>query len=210
MREPRAAEPLKAEPLKKGARAADDSALRVRAARLASSPYGTALAAGWGFAEALSWPVLPEVALAALCVADPRSGPRLAASAAAGSVAGGAVAYSLARAGVDVPAPLTTDRMRTAVAEQMAAEGPHGVRHQPLAGIPYKLYAARAGRDGLGAAEFAKASARARGTRILTAGLALAAFGAAARGRRRHYPAYLAAVGAGFTGALALIVRGWR
>ncbi|MDA2809526.1 hypothetical protein O4J56_02640 [Nocardiopsis sp. RSe5-2] len=29
-----------------------DSALRKRAARLARSPYGTALAAGWGFAEA--------------------------------------------------------------------------------------------------------------------------------------------------------------
>lgn len=187
-----------------------DSVLRKRAARLARSPYGTALAAGWGFAEALSWPVLPEVALAALCVADPRSGPRLAASAAVGSVAGGAVAYGLARSGVNLPAPLTTDRMRATVAEQMAAEGAKGVRHQPLAGIPYKLYAARAGREGLGAAAFTAASARARGTRILGAGLALSAFGAAARGQRHRYPAYLAAVGTGFAGALTLIVRGWR
>ncbi|MBB6170607.1 membrane protein YqaA with SNARE-associated domain [Nocardiopsis mwathae] len=187
-----------------------DSRLRRRAARLARSPQGTALAAAWGFAEALSWPVLPEVALAGLCVADPRSGPRLSVAAAAGSVAGGLVTYALASKGVVPPQPLTTRRMRETVARQTREEGARAVRHQPLAGIPYKVYAARAGEEGVGALPFACASARARGTRIVTAGLALTAFGAAARSQRHRYGPYLAAAGTGFAAALTLIVRAWR
>ncbi|CAM3929706.1 hypothetical protein NOGI109294_19090 [Nocardiopsis gilva] len=187
-----------------------DSRLHRRAARLARSQWGTALAATWGFAEAVSWPVLPEVALAGLCVADPKSGPRLSVAAAAGSVAGGLTSYALAERGVVPPCPLTTRRMHDTVATQTRDEGARAVRHQPLAGIPYKVYAVRAGQERVGAMSFAQASARARGTRIVTAGLALTAFGVAARSQRHRYGPYLLTTGTGFAAALTLIVRGWR
>lgn len=191
-------------------RSGRDSQLRRTVARFARSHGGTALATGWAFAEAVSWPLLPEVALAALCVADPPSGPRLSAAAAAGSVAGGGATYALASHGVVPPRPLTTLRMRHTVTGQLAAEGAGGVRHQPLAGIPFKVYAGEAGMRRLGAAPFLTASARARGARILTVGLALSALGAAANSQRHRYPYYLLAVGGGFTAGLATVVRRWR
>ncbi|MDS1269701.1 hypothetical protein RIF23_05275 [Lipingzhangella sp. LS1_29] len=187
-----------------------DSALRQRVAELAGSHAGTALVAGWSAGEAVSWPLLPEVALAALCVADPPSGVRLSIIAAASSVAGGALTYGLATRGRIPPQPLTTPRMRRTVAEQTRDEGPRAVRHQPLAGIPYKVYAAQAGVSGAGLVPFVLASSRARGTRILAAGLVLSALGLAGSRYRRRYGAYLVTVGAGFTVALGLVVRSWR
>lgn len=186
-----------------------DSPLRRRAQRLAESPAGMALVGGWAFAEALSWPLLPELPLAALCVASPRAGVRLSVSAAVGSVAGGAVTYGLAARGVRLPRPLTTPRMITTVAAQSAIEGAQAVRHQPVSGIPFKVYAAQAGRDRAGLAPFLRASARARGTRVLATGLALTALGAGSRRTRHLYGPYLVVVGAGFAAGLTLVVRSW-
>ena len=54
----------------------------------------------------------------------------------------------LAAIGATPPAPWTTERMQATVRAQLADEGAAAVRHQPWNGIPYKVYAAEAGRAG--------------------------------------------------------------
>ncbi|MEV0370877.1 lysophospholipid acyltransferase family protein [Streptomyces sp. NPDC050636] len=186
-----------------------DSRLRRRTAAFAASRRCLPVAFAWAFAEALSWPLMPELFLAVACVAAPRAGLRLSSAALAGSLAGGLLALQLAASGAHLPAPLTTDRMRAEVSRQLADEGASAVRHQPWDGIPFKVYAAQAGRAQVPAADWLVAATRARGTRTLTVGLAFAALGAAARPWRRRYPLYLALLGSGFTVGLALIVHGW-
>ncbi|KPC67114.1 lysophospholipid acyltransferase family protein [Streptomyces chattanoogensis] len=186
-----------------------DSRLRRRAAAVIASRWGLPLAFVWAFAEALSWPLMPELFLAAACVAAPRAGLRLSLAALAGSLAGGLLALQLAASGAHLPAPLTTDRMRAEVTRQFAAEGAAAVRHQPWDGIPFKVYAAEAGRAHVPATDWLLASARARGSRTLTVGLAFAALGALARPWRRRYAGYLVLLGGGFSVGLGLIVMGW-
>ncbi|ARF57566.1 lysophospholipid acyltransferase family protein [Streptomyces gilvosporeus] len=186
-----------------------DSRLRRRTAAVVTSRWGLPLAFAWAFAEALSWPLMPELFLALACAAAPRAGLRLSLTALAGSLAGGLLALQLAASGAHLPAPLTTDRMRAEVSRQLAHEGASAVRHQPWDGIPYKVYAAEAGRAHLPAADWLLASAEARGGRTLTVGLAFAALGAVGRPWRRRYPLYLGLLGGGFAVGLGLIVDGW-
>lgn len=186
-----------------------DSRLRRRTAAVIASRWGLPLAFAWAFAEALSWPLMPELLLAAACVAAPRAGLRLSLAALAGSLAGGLLALQLAASGAHLPAPLTTDRMRAEVTRQLASEGAAAVRHQPWDGIPFKVYAAEAGHARVPAADWLLASARARGSRTLTVGLAFAGLGALARPWRRRYPLYLALLGGGFAVGLGVIVNGW-
>ncbi|MFF1648968.1 lysophospholipid acyltransferase family protein [Streptomyces sp. NPDC058240] len=191
-----------AEPLK-------DSATRRRVAAVVTSRRGVPLAFCWALAEALSWPLMPELLLAAVCVAVPRAALRMSLGALAGSLAGGLLALQLAAAGAHLPAPLTTDRMRDEVRAELAVEGASAVRHQPWNGIPFKVYGAEAGRAGVPALDWLAASATARGSRTLTVGLGFAAFGLLMRRHRRQYARYLALLGGGFTAGLSLIVAGW-
>ncbi|GAA2462019.1 hypothetical protein GCM10010433_75420 [Streptomyces pulveraceus] len=191
-----------AEPLK-------DSATRRRVASVVTSRLGVPLAFCWGLAEALSWPLMPELLLAAVCVAVPRSALRMSLGALAGSLAGGLLAVQLAAAGVQPPAPLTTERMRAEVRSELAAEGASAVRHQPWNGVPFKVYGAEAGRAGVPALDWLAASATARGSRTLTVGLGFAAFGLLMRRHRRRYGQYLVLLGGGFAAGLSLIVAGW-
>lgn len=191
-----------AEPLK-------DSATRRRVASVVTSRWGVPLAFCWGLAEALSWPLMPELLLAAVCVAVPRSALRMSLGALCGSLAGGLLAVQLAAAGVQPPAPLTTERMRAEVRSELAVEGASAVRHQPWNGIPFKVYGAEAGRAGVPALDWLAASATARGSRTLTVGLGFAAFGLLMRRHRRRYGQYLVLLGGGFTAGLSLIVAGW-
>ncbi|MCM2411506.1 MULTISPECIES: lysophospholipid acyltransferase family protein [unclassified Streptomyces] len=186
-----------------------DSAARRRIASVVTSRWGVPLAFCWAFAEALSWPLMPELLLGAVCVAVPRAALKMSAGALAGSVAGGLLALQLASAGVQLPAPLTTDRMRAEVRRGLALEGASAVRHQPWNGIPFKVYGAGAGHAGVPAADWLVASATARGSRTLTVGLGFAAFGLLMRRHRRHYGRYLALLGGGFAVGLSLIVHGW-
>lgn len=124
-------------------------------------------------------------------------------------MAGGLLALQLAASGVQVPAPLTTDRMRAEVRHELALEGASAVRHQPWNGIPFKVYGAEAGRAGTGPAQWFAASATARGARTLTVGLGFAGFGLLMRRHRRWYGRYLVLLGGGFAAGLALIVHGW-
>ena len=186
-----------------------DSRVRKRLARVISARSGLLLAFAWAFAEALSWPLMPELFLAVACVAVPRRALKLSVTALAGSVAGGLLALQLASTGVSLPAPLTTDRMRAEVRHELFAEGASAVRHQPWDGIPFKVYAKEAGRADVAATDWLAASARARGSRTLTVGLGFGAFGFLAHRLRRRYGTYLALLGGGFTVGLSLIVAGW-
>ncbi|HEV2889242.1 MAG TPA: 1-acyl-sn-glycerol-3-phosphate acyltransferase [Frankiaceae bacterium] len=107
-----------------------------RAAALALAPAGLLLAFGWGLAEAIVWPLVPELLVALVAVSVPKAAPRLALAAAAGSLAGGLAAYALGAAGAHPPAPLTTPRMHAVAAAQLDAEGAAALRHQPFSGVP--------------------------------------------------------------------------
>lgn len=186
-----------------------DSATRRRVAAVVTSRWGVPLAFCWAFAEALSWPLMPELLLGTVCVAVPRAALKMSLGALAGSLAGGLLALQLASAGVHLPAPLTTDRMRAEVRHELALEGASAVRHQPWNGIPFKVYGAEAGHAGVPASDWLTASAAARGSRTLTVGLAFAGFGLLMRRHRRRYGRYLALLGGGFAAGLSLIVHGW-
>ncbi|MER5891068.1 lysophospholipid acyltransferase family protein [Streptomyces sp. NPDC001941] len=192
------------------AEALRDSPARRRVAAVVASRWGLPLAFAWAFAEALSWPLMPELLLGAVCVAVPRRAVPLSLAALGGSLAGGLLALQLAASGAHPPAPLTTERMRVEVRAQLAAEGARAVRHQPWNGVPFKVYAAEAGRAGTGSADWLAASAKARGARTLTVGAGFGALGLLLRRWRRHYGRYLALLGAGFTTGLWLIVAGWN
>ncbi|GHC49407.1 hypothetical protein GCM10010507_26400 [Streptomyces cinnamoneus] len=187
-----------------------DSALRRRIARVVAGRWGIPVAFAWAAAEALSWPLMPELFLAVACAAAPRSVLRLSLSALAGTLAGGLLALHLAASGAHLPAPLTTGRMHAEAARQLTVEGADAVRRQPWNGVPFKVYAAGAGRAGVPAGEFAASAAAARSVRTVGVGLAFAALGAAGRRLRRLYPLYLALLGTGFALGLGLIVAGWR
>ncbi|MFI6641050.1 lysophospholipid acyltransferase family protein [Streptomyces sp. NPDC050504] len=186
-----------------------DSGVRRRVAAVATARLGVPLAFLWACAEALSWPLMPELLLAVVCVAAPRAAPKLSVAALAGSLVGGLFALQLASAGVRLPAPLTTDRMRAEVRHELAVESAAAVRHQPWNGIPFKVYGSEAGRAGIGTGEWLAEAAKARGARTLSVGLGFAAFGLLMRRHRRRYPLYLALLGGGFTIGLSLIVAGW-
>lgn len=186
------------------------SRLFTAATRIASRRTGIAVCFAWAAAEAVSWPILPEFALAVLVVAAPRRAPRLALAAAAGSVVGGVVAYSVGAVGWQPPAPLTSPRMHTTAAAQLAEEGPRAVRHQPFNGIPYKVYGVAAGRAHEPLPAYVGWSLVARGGRIVGTGLLLALAGVA--GRRlltRWYAAYLAWFTATFSALLRQVAAGW-
>ncbi|MEV8360634.1 lysophospholipid acyltransferase family protein [Streptomyces niveus] len=186
-----------------------DSPVRRRVATVAASRLGLLLAFAWACAEALSWPLMPELLLGVACVAVPRAALRLSFAALAGSLAGGLLALQLANTELQLPAPLTTDRMRAEVRQELAAESASAVRHQPWNGIPFKVYAAEAGRADVPAADWFVESAQARGGRTLTVGAAFAVLGLLLCRFRRHYGAYVALLGAGFAAGLSLVVAGW-
>jgi 1-acyl-sn-glycerol-3-phosphate acyltransferase len=185
------------------------SGARERFALLAGSSAGLVLVALWSVAEAIVWPLVPEVVLFALVLAAPRAGLRLVPTAVLASMAGGLCTLALGSAGIAPAAPLVTERMRIAVAEQTAAEGAHAVRHQPLSGIPFKVYAAEAGRAGAGPLQFLAAAVGHRGLRIASVGAACTLLGVALRRWPQRYPAVLLGGYALFTIGFAAVVASW-
>ncbi len=186
-----------------------DSALRRRTAAVVASLWGLPIAFAWAFAEALSWPLMPELFLAVACAAAPRAALRLSVAALAGTLVGGLLALQVAASGVRLPAPLTTPRMHAEVVRELSAEGAAAVAHQPWNGVPFKVYAAAAGRAHVAPGDFAVEAGAARSVRTVGVGLAFAALGAAGRRLRHLYGLYLALLGGGFAAGLSLIVAGW-
>ena len=186
-----------------------DSQLRQRVAAFAGSWAGLLTVFLWAVAEAVVWPLIPEFALAVLCVAAPRRSLRLGLTAAAGSVAGGVVMYLLAARGVHLPQLLTTTRMHEFLADRMAAEGAQGLRHQAFNGIPFKVYGLAAGSAHVGLLAFLVNCMPGRLFRITTISLLLGGFGALARRWRRWYPAYLCLFLILFVFGLAKVISVW-
>jgi hypothetical protein len=99
--------------------------------------------------------------------------------------------------------------MRHTVATQVRDGGVAAVEHQPLAGIPFKVYAAEAGRVGLDPVEFARESLVVRGTRIAVLGLVFAIIGTALRRRPQAYPYVVVPALVSFLVGLGLVVASW-
>ncbi|MDT5188940.1 MAG: hypothetical protein QOI28_1191, partial [Mycobacterium sp.] len=139
-------------------------------ARLVASPYGLLLAFVWGFAEALSWFIVAEMALILFAAAVPRRVMTWAAAVIAGSVLGVLTTAGLASRGVYLPAPLTTPRMAATAFDQLTA-GPSAIMHQALSGIPVKVYARAAGEHHIDLWNLAGWTLLERGLRISMVGL---------------------------------------
>lgn len=190
-------------------RAASDSRVRRAIATFACSTAGLLFMAAWALGEAVVLPLIPEFVLGVLVLAAPRRAWKLALAAGVGSLAGGALMYTLAMHGVAPPTPLTTPRMHTTASADVAAEGAAALRHQAMSGIPYKVYGGEAGRQDVGLGAFLWASATARGVRILVGGLVLGAVGVLLWRWRRLYPVLLTGFVLAFVTGLAMVVTGW-
>lgn len=164
----------------------------------------------WAFAEALVWPIVPDIAVAALVLAAPRRIVPVAAAAIAGSVAGGLAAFVLANPALLDHVPLVTDRMQTESLAQMTERGAAGIWSQPFSGIPYKVYAAHAAGAGIDAPEFVLFSTLARGARLIQVAAVFAA-GAFLMRRwlERLYPWTLGATLIVFVYGLQRVVAAW-
>jgi 1-acyl-sn-glycerol-3-phosphate acyltransferase len=171
----------------------------------------TALVGTWGIAEALWLPVMPDVAVAVVTLSAPRRWRLRALAAVAGSLAGGAVAHRVGAAGTRPPLLLVTPRMMAAVDRWLTEEGARGVLHQPLSGVPFKVFAYGAGLAGVSSAGLLTWAGVGRGLRLL--GVAWVS-GRVGRGiaRRRSPAAQLAATATtviGFAIGLRAVVRRW-
>jgi 1-acyl-sn-glycerol-3-phosphate acyltransferase len=181
-----------------------------RIARLVSSPRGLLLAAAWGFAEALSWPVMAEMTLVLLAAAVPRRIPAVAAAIVAGSLAGVLGHAWLAGRGIRLPAPLTTDRMAAAARADLSSDGAAGICAQALNGIPVKLYARAAGELGVDPGALLLWAGVERGLRMAAAAVLVWVLARLLHGwLRRCYGVHLLAAAAAFSGILFAIIRSW-
>jgi hypothetical protein len=178
-------------------------------ARLVTSPYGLLLAFVWGFAEALSWFIVAEMALIILAAAVPRRVMPWAAAVIVGSVLGVLTNAWLTSRGVLLPAPLTTARMATTAFNQLAA-GPSAIMHQALSGIPVKVYARAAGEHGIDLWSLAGWTLLERGLRISTVGLAVWLLSNLFHPLlRRFFGVYLIITTIVFIAALSAVITAW-
>ncbi len=176
-----------------------------------SGAHGAAFTFGWAFAEGLFFPIVAEAGVLPVALAHgPRSLPAVGA-AAAGSVAGVAANWALARAGVRVPWPLTTPDMHEAARRGLRRNVGSALLDQRSNGIPVKVYARIAGELGIPARVLMPAVARARASRIVPAGLLAATIGQLATDRLRvSYGGVLVGSGIGFAVGLELVIRRWK
>lgn len=180
-----------------------------RVRRFAGSPKAVALCFVWGLAEALLFPIVPDLAVAVLVLAVPSRAPVLALAAVAGSVSGGTLAYALGP-GLLEHAPLVTERMTDSASIWMTNEGAEGLRHQPFSGVPYKVFGMQAAEAGLGYGEFLWHSALARGGRIGVVAIAFAGAGTAMKfWVRPRFGLGIAALVSVFVLGLVATVRFW-
>lgn len=189
--------------------AAPDSALRRRVAAFADSRHALVLALLWGVAEAVAWPLLPELLLAILIKASPRSAGRLAAAAIAGSVVGVGLTWLLCRHGIVPLQPLTTPRMHAFAEQALVEDGPSGIWTQPFSGVPIKVYAASAGSLGLPLPAVLFVTACARGLRIALGAVVMSLLSRVMRRTAFLYPLYLAVLIPGFLLGLGAAVSRW-
>jgi hypothetical protein len=177
--------------------------------RLVASPYGLLLAFVWGYAEALSWFIVAEMALILFAAAVPRRVMPWAAAVVAGSVLGVLTNAWLASRHVLLPAPLTTPRMAQTAFDQLAA-GPSAIMHQALSGIPVKVYARAAGEHTIELWNLAGWTLLERGLRISMVGLVVWLLSSLFHRRlRRLYGVYLIVAAVIFTASLSAVIAAW-
>lgn len=194
----------------------DEHPARVRRSRvwmwfagLIAGPYSMLVAFVWGYAEAISWFIVAEMALILMPAAVPRRVMVWAAFLIPGSVLGVVTTAWLASRGVLLPAPLTTARMAQTAFDQLAG-GPSAMMNQALSGIPVKVYARAAGEHGIGLFDLARWTLLERGLRIST--VALIVWGLSHLLHpwlRRLYGVYLIVVAVVFTVGLSLVIAAW-
>ncbi|HTY29336.1 MAG TPA: hypothetical protein VMD51_14510 [Mycobacterium sp.] len=178
-------------------------------ARLVTSRYGLVLAFAWGFAEALSWFIVAEMALILFAAAVPRRVMLWAAAVIAGSVLGVLLNAWLVTRGILSPAPLTTPRMAARAFEQFA-EGPSAMMHQAFSGIPVKVYARAAGEHDIALWHLAGWTLVERGLRISMVGLVVWLLSTLLHPwLRRHYGFYLIVASALFAAGLSAVIVAW-
>lgn len=178
-------------------------------ARVVASPYGLLVAFVWGFAEALSWFIVAEMALILFAAAIPRRVMSWAAAVIAGSVLGVLTTAGLASRGVLLPAPLTTPRMAVTAFDQLAA-GPSSIMNQALSGIPVKVYARAAGQHHIDLWNLAGWTLLERGLRISMVGLLVWLLASLLHPvLRRLYGIYLIIAVVIFTISLTAVIAVW-
>jgi hypothetical protein len=176
---------------------------------LVASPYGLAVAFVWGYAEALSWFIVAEMALILLAAAVPRRVMPWAAAVIGGSVLGVLTNAWLTSRGVLLPAPLTTPRMAATAFDQLAA-GPSAIMNQALSGIPVKVYARAAGEHHIGLWQLTGWTLLERGLRISAVGLVVWPLSKLLHPLlRRQYAIYLIVVAVVFAIALSAVISAW-
>lgn len=177
--------------------------------RLVDSPAGLAGAFAWGFAEAVSWPVIAEMYFAFVAVTRPRRILPSAVALTAGTVCGVVTTAALTRRGLQVPAPMTTPRMSAAAAADLST-GVWGLRRQLFSGIPIKVYAAQAGAAGLPLGQLAAATGALRLARNVGVAAGATAVSSVLRAPvRRRYGAYVVATAAVWWVAERKVLRHW-
>jgi hypothetical protein len=178
-------------------------------ARLVAGPYGLVVAFVWGFAEALSWFIVAEMALILFAAAVPRRVMAWAAAVIAGSVLGVLTTAGLASRGVLLPAPLTTPRMAAMAFDQLAA-GPSAIMNQAFSGIPVKVYARAAGEHHVDLWNLAGWTLLERGLRISMVGLVVWLLASLLHPvLRRLYGVYLIIAVVIFTVGLSAVIAVW-
>jgi 1-acyl-sn-glycerol-3-phosphate acyltransferase len=149
------------------------------------------LVAAWAAAEATVWPIMPDALLVPLAASRPGHWWALVLVAAGGSLGGGLLSYAVGRAAPVEPflrrLPLVSPPMIDAASTWLAEEGPRGVRHQPLSGLPFKVFALLAGARRLPLGQFLLWSLVARGARFGTVSGSAALLGRALAPRLRAF-----------------------
>ena len=124
---------------------------------------------------------MPDAVLVPLAATRAGDWWRLTLVAMAGSTFGGVVSYAVGRAAAVGPLltrlPLVRPAMVSAADAWLAREGPAGVRHQPLSGVPFKVFALLAGARRVSPAPFLCWAMAARGSRFAVAAGAAALVG---------------------------------
>jgi hypothetical protein len=178
-------------------------------ARLVDGPYGVLVAFVWGFAEAVSWFIVAEMALILFAAAVPRRVMAWAAAVIAGSALGVLTTAGLASRGVLLPAPLTTPRMAATAFDQLAA-GPSAIMNQALSGIPVKVYARAAGEHHIDLWNLAGWTLLERGLRISMVGLIVWLLASLLHPvLRRRYGVYVIIAVVIFTVGLSAVIAVW-
>ncbi len=146
-------------------------------------------------AEAVVWPIMPEAVLVPLSVARPQRWWQLAGVALLGSTSGAALSYAVGAGGraeglLD-HLPLVRQAMVSAARTWLIDEGAAGVRHQPLSGLPIKVFALVAASSGVSLPAFLSWAAAARGARFFVVCAGAALVGRALRDGVKRWPKLL-------------------